>query len=360
MPLPDNKTFVEQTADYLREQIVSGRWGLALPAERQLAGELQVARNTLRKAIHILSEEGLLYVPEGHRRHCIAMPEGGAVDFPVLTRVAFLTNTALEQLPSHTLLRADLMRRALISNHVEFRVLTSRAFRMTRPATALKELMMAHPGCMWILHHATEPIQRWFEAEGIPCIVFGTAYPGINLPSFAIDLAASMRHAMGLLRKQGHTSLVLVEPEQALAGHLRVRSVMEEQAASWDSIRSLVWDGDQVAFPVAVKAMMQSAHPPSAFILMDASHTIALYSTFCHLGLRIPADASVVALFDDPFLARVVPKLAHYRESAEVEAKRMVTLVRQALRGTKLPASSTLLQEFVPGGTVAPPSDISA
>lgn len=355
MAIPDNKTFVEQTADYLRQHILSGRWGLAIPAERELAGELQVARNTLRKAIRILSEEGLLYVPEGQRRHCIAMPAGGVDESKVLSRVALLTNTPLEKLPSHTLLRADLMRRALVSSKIEFKVLTSRAFRMARPTAALQELMTAHPGCMWILHHATEPVQRWFKTEGIPCVVFGTSYPGIDLPSFSIDLAASMRHAMGLLRQQGHTSMVLVEPEMALAGHLRVRSVMEEQAVNWDSARSLVWDGDQTAFPVAVKAMMNSDHPPTAFILMDASHTIALYSTFCHIGMRIPTDASVVALFDDPFLDRIVPKLAHYRENAEVEAKRMITLVRQALRGVSDIHTSSLLQEFVPGGTIAPP-----
>ncbi len=360
MAIPDNKTFVEQTADYLRERILSGQWGRVLPTERELASQLQVARNTLRKAILILNQEGLLHMPEGQRRHCIAMPEGGAEKTEGLSRVVLLTNTPLEQLPSHTLLRVDLMRRALVSSNIEFKVLTSRAFRLARPTTALQELMTAHPGCMWILHHATEPVQRWFKSERVPCVVFGTSYPGVDLPSFSIDLAASMRHAMGLLRKLGHISMVLVEPERALAGHLRVRSVMEEQAVNWDSTRSLVWDGDQTAFPVAVKAMMRSGHPPSAFILMDASHTIALYSTFCHIGMRIPADASVVALFDDPFLDRIVPKLAHYRENAEVEAKRMITLVRQVLRGVSDIHTSSLLQEFVPGGTIAPPPNQSS
>ena len=357
MAIPDNKTFVEQTADYLRERILSGQWGLVLPSERELASQIQVARNTLRKAISILNQEGLLYVIEGERKHRIRLPEGVASNASSKppSKVVLLTNVPLDELPSHTLLRADLMRRTLSNSGIEFRVLSSRAFRLARPAVALRELTEAYPDSIWILHHATEPIQRWFQSSAVKCVVFGTAYPGIDLPGFSVDLAASMRHAMGLLRRKGHTSLVLVEPERILAGHLLVRSVMDEQAGHWDRVQSLVWNGNHSTFPGAVKRLMASVQPPSAFILMTSTQAMALYSTFCNLGLRIPADASVVALFDDPLLAHIIPQVAHYRENAEVESKRIVTMIRHALRGAIPTHSTTLLQEFIPGGSVAPP-----
>ena len=175
MAIPDNKTFVEQTTDYLRERILSGQWGRVLPTERELASQLQVARNTLRKAILILNQEGLLHRPEGQRRHCIALPKDAptALANPSV-KVILLTNAPLQELPSHTLLRADLMRRTLTNTGIEFRVLSSRAFKLERPSVALRELTEAHPDSMWILHHATEPIQRWFQSAAVksrPCCI---------------------------------------------------------------------------------------------------------------------------------------------------------------------------------------------
>ena len=114
MSLPDKKTFVEQTADHLRDQILSGTWNSMLPAERELAAELQVARNTLRNAIQMITDEGLLYMPEGRRRHYIVHPEAESeMPPPARPSVVFLTDAPLNELPSHTLLRADLIRRSL-------------------------------------------------------------------------------------------------------------------------------------------------------------------------------------------------------------------------------------------------------
>ncbi len=49
-----------QVADVLRHQILAGTIDAALPSEQQLAGEFSVSRNTVRDALALLKDEGLI------------------------------------------------------------------------------------------------------------------------------------------------------------------------------------------------------------------------------------------------------------------------------------------------------------
>lgn len=55
------RTLVPTLAETLRHRIAAGEWtGASLPPERDLAADLGVARNTLRRAMHLLKQEGAL------------------------------------------------------------------------------------------------------------------------------------------------------------------------------------------------------------------------------------------------------------------------------------------------------------
>src|SRR5215210_4604619 len=60
-------TAVEAVVQGLRGRIVSGSLppGMALPPERELAGQLDVSRATLREGLSILSQMGLLSIQRG-------------------------------------------------------------------------------------------------------------------------------------------------------------------------------------------------------------------------------------------------------------------------------------------------------
>lgn len=55
-------TLAAQVADQLREQLATGKWpvGTRIPGEQELAGLLQVSRNTIREALRALVHLGLL------------------------------------------------------------------------------------------------------------------------------------------------------------------------------------------------------------------------------------------------------------------------------------------------------------
>lgn len=64
-----------QLAATLRQELESGKFGAnaPLPAERDLAASFQVSRDTVRKAIRLLEEQGVLY--SDHGRGTFAAPE---------------------------------------------------------------------------------------------------------------------------------------------------------------------------------------------------------------------------------------------------------------------------------------------
>jgi DNA-binding FadR family transcriptional regulator len=64
---PRRTGLVEQVIDQLRATIVSGEWpvGGRIPPEPELAGALDVGRNTVREAVRALAHAGLLEVRQG-------------------------------------------------------------------------------------------------------------------------------------------------------------------------------------------------------------------------------------------------------------------------------------------------------
>jgi GntR family transcriptional regulator len=70
-----------QVSELLHREIAAGHWtpGERLPTESQLAQDLDVAVGTLRKALKVLEEDGLLERRQGSGTYVRKPPEGGAV-----------------------------------------------------------------------------------------------------------------------------------------------------------------------------------------------------------------------------------------------------------------------------------------
>ncbi|PWQ99357.1 GntR family transcriptional regulator [Leucothrix arctica] len=70
-----------QVSELLHREIAAGQWvpGERLPTESQLAQDLDVAVGTLRKALTVLEEDGLLERRQGSGTYVRKPPEGGAV-----------------------------------------------------------------------------------------------------------------------------------------------------------------------------------------------------------------------------------------------------------------------------------------
>ena len=70
-----------QISELLHREIAAGHWlaGERLPTESKLAQDLDVAVGTLRKALTVLEEDGLLERRQGSGTYVKKPPEGGAI-----------------------------------------------------------------------------------------------------------------------------------------------------------------------------------------------------------------------------------------------------------------------------------------
>ena len=221
--LPQRQSLVAQTAACLRAGIAAGRWRDWLPAERALARELSVGRNTLRRALAALEGANLLR-PEPGRGHRLTgrprRPRGATA-----ATVGMLIPHAFGQLRPTTIEWIDRLREKLADQGTRLQVHAAPACYGKRPAAALARICDRQPAECWVPVLSTEPMQEWFATQSRPCVVAGSNFPGIDLPSVDLDHAATARHAAGVKKlKPVDWSLLLnvvfTDPQLATIGRL--------------------------------------------------------------------------------------------------------------------------------------------
>lgn len=332
--IPERQYLASQALELLRRQISSGEWGEFMPPERDLAQRMKVGRNTLRQALTVLEQEG--WIEPGHvgRRRRI-LGSGGAGEAPAPKRVILLTPYDPLRLPTYLLRETDHLRRAFNEAGYRLDPMTSKAFRVERCERILERLVHLESAGLWILQNAPMPIQQWFDQQDIPAMVVGYSYPGIDLPFVTEDVVAAARHAVGRLSTRGHKRLALLQPSSVLAGHSLVRTGMEEICAREQmELRQVQHDGTRDGLCRKLDALLASEFRPTALIMVYTFDVITAMTHLARRGCLVPADMSLVSLFDDSSLDAVVPEVTRYRINAD-HFMRQVFMMAGSLVGAR-------------------------
>jgi LacI family transcriptional regulator len=275
------------------------------------------------------------------------------------TEIALLTPEPLERLrPTQTLWIDDL--RAMLSERgCRLHVLHGRQYFRANPAAALEKLVRQHPHGCWILLLATPACQQWFARRGLPCLVAGSCSESVDLPFRDLDHRAMCRHAAGVLLGLGHRRLAFVAPEGALAGDLAseagfldgVRASGHPEAGA--SVCRL--DASAAGILPALKRLMAQKPAPTALLVVNAHHCLAVASGLAALGWRVPAQVSIISRDEDPFLTFLVPTPARYVTSPRAYARGLLQPVLELLEGGAVTQRSwRLMPEFVRGASIGP------
>ena len=105
---------VEQVAAHLRERLLRGEWGETMPGVRPLVDELGVNHKTVKSALRLLEDEGLLENQGRGIQRRIVLPEGHA---PAGLRVALLLFDAQAQGDDYNI---DLLHRLEAAGHLPY------------------------------------------------------------------------------------------------------------------------------------------------------------------------------------------------------------------------------------------------
>ena len=355
--LPQKSSLVAQTAAVLKERIYSGVWHKWLPGEHELCAQLKVARMTLRGALSQLEQAGLVRARQGKRREILARRRRTAPGSS--GRVLLLSPVPLSVLSHLHVFCANELREALENVGFHFEIHAERGLYGHGSGAGLERLMKQLRPAACVLLSSTEKMQFWFSRRRLPCVIWGTKHPGVELPSVDKAFRAVCRHAVGLFLARGHRRAVLLNPNSGAAGDLESEEGFREGAAQHkqEEVQAGVarHDGTVGDLCTAVSALLRRRDPPTALLVSRAAHVLTVMGYLMRCGLRLPQDMALISRDHEPFLDHMVPGVARYVVSPESMAQRIfATLLGIVQTGLVSPATHQIMPEFTEGETLGP------
>lgn len=360
MPLPFKRaSLVAQVAEAIRAEIRKGVWQEWIPSERELSHSLHVSRNTCRFALHMLSRDGLIEPIRG-RGNRIKRTASGATK-PTLRRthsVGVIIPEVLGKLRPSNSLMIEEVQAELYDIQLRVQLHCSPAYYAKNPRRALEKLVEKNPHDCWILILTQRPLQRWFMQQGIPCVVSGSIYPGIVLPSVDFDFRAICRHATGKLIALGHRRLVYINRQLRAAGDLESEIGFHEAIKSSSDRQAegrVVYHDDHLESiaPLIKQLFKTSARPPTGVIVANSYCYLSVMTCLARNGLRVPEDVSLISRDDDGFLDYIDPLPARYVDDVANLAHKLMSMIRSLLDGRVAKRDAIrVVPRFSPGGSI--------
>lgn len=348
--IPKRQSLVSQTADILRQDLRDGRWPMQLPGEHHLSDLLKVSRSTLRAALAILRREGLLRVSQGRRRWLT--PSSRRTAPPSSATVGVISSLPLQEFPGNRIFIMDELRRHLQQCGFTLEIHALPPSTQRTEVRQLKLLTDRTGAACWLLASCTKELQAWFARGPWPTLVLGSCHSGIDLPSFSLDYPAACRHAVGVLRRMGHSRVAMLSERTPFAGIHEIEDTFQKALGATGHPTVRHHDGSVGNIERLLAGLMREKLRPTAIVSIWAADAL---TTLCHLlrtGVQVPADVSLLSLFDDFLLNRVTPSMARYGYNQESYARRLSRVVIQMAMSRARPRSVRIVPEFIPGGSM--------
>lgn len=314
--IPSSK--IVQAADIIRTAIMNGDLVKVLPSERRLSEQLKISRASVRKALEILTKEGLLAPVEQSRKRQI-IEQDGVIQLQASGQVVFLT-----QKPAHESSPQVLEQYAQLSYYLskaEFSITmeTSDVFNYNHVMPELMEdLVRGREHVHWILHQCPEHVQSWFDQSPMRATVFGSVFPGAEMPYVDVDFCSAARHATGYLLARGHKRLGLIRFRSHLAGDDRAYQGMVDGLMSHSSYEELAppkvltHNFDIGRLTSELNHLFSTPEAPTALIVVNIHHLITVMTHLPAIRIPIPQRVSVISLCHDQVLDSFSPKPTCY------------------------------------------------
>jgi DNA-binding LacI/PurR family transcriptional regulator len=229
--------------------------------------------------------------------------------FPIVDRIILLE---LEDLRKH-----------LAEQGRELQFLSPQVFSLPKPHRLLARLVEENASAAWILHFAGRAVQRWFEQQGLPTFVYGTPFPGVDLPFVVNDWEAAAYHAGLQLLRQGHRVVGVLSFTEPGPGALAVvEGVRRALATAKPEALLLVFRDQQTPESVArsLEAAFGSRLPPTALVLSGSSQLLTCLSWMVSRRIGVPADVSLICIPSDTWFQELYPPVCHYENNSKMFA----------------------------------------
>lgn len=354
-PVPQRTTLATQTAALLEHGLREGRWAAQLPGQHELCTQLGISRTTLRVALRDLARRGLIDLRQGRPMTIRTLPQGQPAA-RLLTQVVLLLPEPLWRLRPSIARWVSELRPLLLRSGLDLILHEGGRHYSARPAATLERLWQSHPRSAWVLFASNRAMQQWFADRGLPVILVGPVFPGLDLPTIEFDHAAIARHAASQLAAAGHTrTAILLHHTGSAADATTCDAFAAARPAGTPPPLVLVHNGTLGQIESRLRRLAELRPRPTALFITKTLSVPATLTLLPRLGLTIPRDLSVICREDDPFLEYLVPGVARYSsDSSAIARKLAIALVRLAHGQALKVFHVRLMPRFLPGSSIAP------
>ena len=332
----------------LQREIIAGALapGARLPSERDLAARHELSLNTVRQALQVLQDAGLV-----ERRHGAGtfVREAGARRGPALVGVIVPTVDSFFGEIVHGIedgLRAAGHRMLLQCTGYDRQ--RERAALLEAHAAAVDGLLMA-PSL-----HGADPAVYLEELRAarrtVPTVYVERRVPDDDAEYVSSDpvagAALAVRHLAGLGRRRiAFVGPTRSAPAEAIyEGYRRgLREVGREEDAAIVR-RTRDWGRVPDNDDAAVRALMGQADPPDGILCLGDRDAFRVYYALRTYGLRVPEDVSLVAYDDVVASLLEVPLTAVSPPKYEVGRQAASLLTRRLAEGADAPIQQVVLK----------------
>lgn len=350
------RTKYERIGEHLKRQIREGQLppGTALPSEQQLASLFDSARSTVRQAMGLLEQEGLVSRVQGkgtfvheqarQRLSCgldilaLVIPEVLSGFYPSLQH-------SFEESASYS---QNQMLVCCTRNNVD------------KQGNVILQLIDNQVGGVAIVPASTPPTPgyqiRQLQKAGIPVVLCHRAVEGITAPLLGLPFREIGRLAGDALVKQGHRRCAFFAPHRTKTTDLYLdgfQSALADVGCELDDHHSYfgaagVIDMQELDAEIAstLQRMLDQPGRPTAIFTSFDSMAERIYLHLTKMGLRMPEDISLIGVGDQVRHSVLQQQIASVTVNETQLGYRAAELLNQ-MRSGEL-AIETTLTEVMP------------
>ena len=349
------KTMGEMIADALIEDIRAGRRSGVLATEHDLAAEFKVARRSVRIALKIVENVGLIGLAvRGQPRQILYQHARSSAQKKKRIGVFSYMERRMQSSSYQTVFHRLRVGFDAAGYDYEFFVAPAASETDYSP-DRVGHYTRQFDADLWLVQDATDPILSVLLPLGKPVVAMG-GNGDLLSQCHAVGYRNSdiMAHATHLIRRRGHKRWIC--PMTALgfcSSKAMLDAFRENPDLEMEDVFFQYEDRDRDSLVECLDRAWSRYIEKPTLIVTSNYNLITIMSWLASMRLKIPDDISLLNIGDDAVVFNMIPDLDHYSIGAEMFSRKVLLLVRDVLIDPqKSLQECVLIGEYVAGNSI--------
>lgn len=350
IPMEEQKAKYEEIADWIKEKLDRGeiRAGDRIESEHQLCETFHVSRQTVRHAVQVLENEGIVERRRGsgtYIREAVKIQEKETKTMQVAVMTTYVQEyifpTIIQKIENELSGSGYGMQLSFTNNTVE----KERFILKSILEKNMVDGLIAEPTKSG-LPNPNLDMYRKIMKKGIPVLFINSCYPELEAPHVGLNDFQAGKMATRYLLKCGHRRIAGIFKSDDRQGHIRYAGYMEALMEAEIPIRSrqVLWMDSEDVKDVKAEAsrILKRIDGCTACVCYNDEVASGLVGVCLEQGIRVPEDISVIGI-DDSDLARFceVP-LTTVKNPVDELGKTAALEMLEMMQGLPVPQSMEL------------------